>query len=108
MAGDVKDWDASRISDDTYRTKFIDLPRIIQDWIGEHGGFIGKEVLDFGCGEATTALGIALQYDPGRVVGIDIISNIKKCAPYAEAQLGLERLPKNLQLLQVRPGHLHS
>jgi SAM-dependent methyltransferase len=96
-------WSADRIEDDTYRTKFINVPNIIADWLRDHGGFAGRDVLDFGCGEATTALGIALRHSAHRVVGVEIHEEIDNALPYAKAQLGLARLPENLELVRLGP-----
>lgn len=96
-------WSADKIDDATYHAKFIDVPRVISDWLSEHGGIAGKDILDFGCGEATMALGLALQYGPRRVVGVEIHDEIDNALPYATAQLGLDRLPDNLELRLVDP-----
>jgi SAM-dependent methyltransferase len=101
-------WSLDRITDDTYRQKFTDVPLIIQNWMAPHGGLHGKEILDFGCGEASSAMGIALQYQAARVVGIDIMSDPDLCLPLAQQQLGLQELPPNLSLHQVKPGQMHD
>lgn len=97
-----------RITDDTYRQKFTYLPAIIQDWMAPYGGLNGKEILDFGCGEASTAMGIALQHQPARVVGIDIGSDPDLCLPLARRQLGLSELPPRLSLHKIEPGQVHD
>lgn len=96
-------WSADTIRDDIYRRKFLDVPDVIADWLKEHGGLAGRDVLDFGCGEATTALGIALRHRARRIVGLEIQKEIDNCVPYAQAQLGLATLPDNLELKQVEP-----
>jgi 2-polyprenyl-3-methyl-5-hydroxy-6-metoxy-1,4-benzoquinol methylase len=101
-------WSLDRITDDTYRQKFTDVPAIIRDWMAPHGGLAGKEILDFGCGEGTAAMGIALQHKAARVVGIDIVSDPDLCLPLAQQQLGLEELPLNLRLHRVKPGEMHD
>jgi cyclopropane fatty-acyl-phospholipid synthase-like methyltransferase len=102
-------WDADRIGDPTFRTKFVDLPRIIGEWVSDRGGLAGRDILDFGCGEGTTALALALRHAASRVVGIDISSpDIDRCAGLAQAQLGLTALPPNLALEPVEPGALHD
>ncbi len=101
-------WDESTISNETYRAKLIKLPEIINYWLRDYGGLAGKDVMDFGCGEATTALGVLLTQQARRVVGIDIMPDMQMCAPNARAQLGLETLPPNLELRQVIPGELHD
>ncbi|HUJ11305.1 MAG TPA: class I SAM-dependent methyltransferase [Verrucomicrobiae bacterium] len=75
--------------------------------MAEHGGLAGKDILDFGCGEATAALGIALQYEPRRVVGVEIQQvELDRCLPHARDQLRLESLPENFSLHCVEPGML--
>lgn len=98
-------WNKSKISDPVYEQKFNYLPSIISEWVG---GLQNKDVLDFGCGEATTALGVALQHEAKRVVGIDIMPDPDLCATYASKQLGLSELPRNLHLHRVEPGRLHK
>lgn len=98
-------WNANKISDENYKVKFKMLPEIIKSWFGDLNN---KEILDFGCGEATTALGIALEHGAKRVVGIDIMPDPELCAPNAEKQLGMRNFPSNLFLHRVSPGKLHS
>ena len=94
-------WSLENIKDPTYRTKFVNVPDIIADWVREHGGVAGRDLLDFGCGEATMALGMALRHSARRVVAVDTHGEIDNAAPYAKAQLGLERLPDNLELVRI-------
>src|ERR1700732_2505857 len=96
-------WSADRIVDDTYRSKFIGVSNTIADWLRDHGGLAGRDVLDFGCGEATAALAIALRHGARRVVGVEIHGEIENALPYARAQLVLERLPENLELIRLGP-----
>jgi 2-polyprenyl-3-methyl-5-hydroxy-6-metoxy-1,4-benzoquinol methylase len=98
----------SKIVDSTYREKFVELPRIISEWVGEYFPIEGKDVLDFGCGEATTALGLLLQSKPRRVVGVEIQDEYLRCLPLARQQLGLDFLPDNLNLFKVNPGEMHD
>ena len=64
------DWSADRITDPVYRQKFFAVTDVIAEWVSNHGGLAGRDILDFGCGEATMALGIALRYGARRVVGV--------------------------------------
>lgn len=102
------DWSVDNISDEVYRDKFLKLPQVINGWIYKYGGFAERDILDFGCGEGTTAIGIALQYQPSRVVGIDINADAERCLPLAKSQLNLDRLPGNLHFYRVEPGKLHN
>jgi SAM-dependent methyltransferase len=97
-----------RIQDPVYRTKLVDLPNIISDWVSQYRTLDSCEILDFGCGEATSALGFALHPEIKRVVGIDIMPDPDLCAPLARQHLGLTNLPAKLALHRVRPGALHN
>src|SRR5207248_9362017 len=104
----VESWSLDRITDETYREKFTTVPRIIEDWMAEHGGLEGKDILEFGCGEGTTALAIALQHHRARVVGIYIMPDPERCLPLAKDQLGLDELPSNFSLHRVSAGKMHN
>lgn len=76
---------------------------VLSSWFEPYGGFAGKDVLDFGCGEGTAALGIALQHGARRIVGVDPGEKIWKCLPNAREQLGLDQLPKHLEFSLIEP-----
>ena len=101
-------WSVDSIKDEVIRTKFTTLPATIAKWVGKHIPLADAEILDFGCGEGITALGLALQYGPSRVVGVDIMPAPERCLPVAKAELGLSSLPDNLELHRVKPGYLHN
>lgn len=89
------------IQDPTFRAEFIDVPNVLADWTQAHGGLGGKDVLDFGCGEGATTLGVALNHCPRRVVGIDILPKIWNAIPNARKHIDLASGPSNLTLKQV-------
>ena len=101
-------WSCDSIKDEVLRTKFITLPATIAEWVGDYAPLADAEILDFGCGEGITALGLALQYAPARVVGVDIMPDPERCLPVAKKELGLSSLPDNLELHRVKPGFLHN
>lgn len=101
-------WSLNKIKDREFLTKFTTVPTTVNQWISDFGSLSGAHVLDFGCGEGITALGMALQFDVKRVVGVDIMPDPERCLPLAHAQLGLEVLPTNLELYRVEPGSLHD
>lgn len=108
MPSDKSAWSSDSIKDEVIRTKFITLPETIAQWVGEHASLSDAEILDFGCGEGITALGLALQHGPSRVVGVDVMPAPERCLPKARAELGLSSLPDNLELHRVKPGNLHN
>jgi SAM-dependent methyltransferase len=97
-----------RIGDEHYRARFEDVPRIVSRWIDPLRPLRGADVLDFGCGEAVTALGLALNYGPRRIVGVDIMPDPERCLPLARDHLAIETLPSCLELHRVAPGSLHD
>jgi len=92
-------WNINNITDSTYRQKFFEVSAILEDWLGK---FENREILDFGCGEATTALSIALRSKPKRVVAVDTHEEIENCALYAKNQIGLENFPKNFLIEKIK------
>jgi cyclopropane fatty-acyl-phospholipid synthase-like methyltransferase len=99
---------SSPIRDEHYRVRFEDVPQIVSSWVEPERAIRGADVLDFGCGEGVTALGLALRYHPRRVVGVDIMPDPERCLPLARQHIGLESLPPSLVLHRVTPGSLHD
>lgn len=100
----MEHFDVDAIQDPTYRAKFVNIPDIINDWLGPYGGIHGKEILEFGCGEGAMALGMALRKYARRVVGIEVLDVYKHCLPIAKKEMNLEALPYNLELARIKPG----
>ena len=96
------------LQDPHFKARFVDVPAILADWFRPHRPIEGASVLDFGCGEGVTALGIALGFSPRRVVGVDIMPDPERCLEVAKKNLSLESLPPSLELHRVEPGHLHA
>ncbi|MDP2370082.1 class I SAM-dependent methyltransferase [Rhodoferax sp.] len=95
---------ASGIGDEAFRVRYIDLPDIIQGWVGDYLKLESSDVLDFGCGEGITALGMARRFNSRSVRGVDIMPDPLQCLPRARQALGLDALPQNLSLMQIEPG----
>ncbi|AOJ71048.1 MULTISPECIES: SAM-dependent methyltransferase [Burkholderia] len=100
----TSDWSIETIRDPLYRTKFVTVPDIVDEWLSETGGVYKKDVLEFGCGEGTMALGMALRKDVQRVVGVEILDVHEQCLPIARREIGLHALPDNLFLRRITPG----
>lgn len=96
------------MQDPYFKVRFVDVPAILVDWFAPHCSIDGASILDFGCGEGVTALGLALGFSPRRVVGVDIMPDPERCLAVAKKNLNLESLPANLELHRVQPGRLHS
>ena len=100
----AQQWSLDHCKNDQYRHKFTTVVRILSEWFEPYGGFAGKDVLEFGCGEGTVALGVALQHRPARMVGVEVLDVYEKCLPFARDNLGLDALPANLALRKIAPG----
>jgi|CXWL01.1.fsa_nt_gi SAM-dependent methyltransferase len=96
--------DFSGIDDEAFRVRYINLTDIIQSWVGDRLSWKTSDVLDFGCGEGITALGVARRFNPRSVRAVDIMPDPLQCLPRAKQVLGLEVLPDNLSLMQIEPG----
>jgi trans-aconitate methyltransferase len=94
------------IRDPGMRVRFMDLPDIIHDWLSPHLPLEGARILDFGCGEGVTALGMAVRYRPNLMLGCDISAEVHHCADIAGTHFGLKETPANLRLMHVEPGSL--
>jgi SAM-dependent methyltransferase len=101
-------WSTESIADESFRARFVTVPSIIESWTSDYQDLADSTVMDFGCGEGITALGLALRNRAPRVVGIDIMPDPERCLPVASRQIGLDALPPNLTLHRVTPGSLHN
>lgn len=94
--------------DDGFSKRYLELTDIIESWLPVDFRWENARVLDFGCGEALTALGFAVRKRCKSVVGVDIMPDVWRCLARAKDNIPIQALPDNLQLYQVTPGSLHS
>ena len=97
----MKEW---LIDDEGFKARFVKLPDIIGDWIKDHLDLKTSDVLDFGCGQGITALGMAMRNNARQVCAVDIMPDVNQCLDVASATLGLKSLPSNIALAQISPG----
>jgi SAM-dependent methyltransferase len=91
-----------------FRSKFDIVPSVLADWTAPIGGIKNKRVLDFGCGEGTSALGVALKHEPLLVVGTDINREYEQLATLARAAEGIADLPDNLIFEEIKRGEVSA
>jgi 2-polyprenyl-3-methyl-5-hydroxy-6-metoxy-1,4-benzoquinol methylase len=94
------------IGDQAFDDRYRKLPDIIRSWTADWMKLESSDVLDFGCGEGITALGMARRFNAQSVLGVDIMPDPSQCLRRAEEVLGLTELPGNLSLKQIRPGEM--
>ncbi|MEA4857814.1 MAG: class I SAM-dependent methyltransferase [Solidesulfovibrio sp.] len=86
--------------DSWFEVHFEHAARMVHGFLAERLPLAGARVLDFGCGDGITALGLS-RLGPGRVVGVDINPSFRHLPALAAANCGLEALPPNLSFVRV-------
>lgn len=99
-------WADVRIDDAGFRDRFQKLPHIIESWVSRYLSLRGSKVLDFGCGEGVTALGMTLLHEPAELIGVDIMPDPARCPELAKRHLNLDALPAAMHLHQIDADEL--
>jgi hypothetical protein len=97
-------WDDSLISDSWFKGHFEYAAGTVGEWLGSELELEGARLVDFGCGDGITALGVTLQNEPERLVGVDIHDAFSRLGVLAKQQMNLNALPPALEFHQVKPG----
>jgi SAM-dependent methyltransferase len=77
---------------------------VVGTWISEETDIRSATIVDFGCGDGTTSLGVADNFSPKLVVGVDIRDSFKNIALTAQQMTPKQRLPSNISFLQIDPS----
>lgn len=77
---------------------------IIGEWIAAEIDIRSATLVDFGCGDGTTSLGVADRFGPKHVTGIDIRPSFQNIGLIAEQMAPTRALPPNLSFLQIDPA----
>jgi len=96
--------DAAQISDTWFRGHFEYAADAIQSWLTPEIKLNQSRMLDFGCGDGITALGVALKAQPADLVGVDITRDFESINELSKSQLGLSGPPSNLRFQQITAG----
>lgn len=94
---------ANACGDEVFRSKFVSIPGYLTQWTAPAGGLKGKRVLDFGCGNGTTACAVAATCEAATVEGVDINREHEACAQQVRRHLDID-LPANLSFRTLTPG----
>lgn len=97
-------WSESHIRDDWFRGHFSYAAPIIGDWFSGVMDIKQARLMDFGCGDGITDLGVVLRFQPRALVGVDITAAHEELPAAAERELGLKTLPDSLTFNRVTPG----
>ncbi len=96
-------WCADSISDAWFAAHFNYAADVVVDWVGLDR-LRSTPVLDFGCGDGITALGLMLRYGADRITGVDVSETHRGLAGLALREIGLSALPKQLEFQRIRAG----
>ncbi len=96
-------WDDGHIRDAWFEAHFHYATDVVADWVGLDRLRSGR-TLDFGCGDGITGLGLILRHGARSVLGIDVSATHRGLPKLAQREIGLRRLPANLQFQRITPG----
>lgn len=96
-------WSGENISDAWFSAHFNYATDVVAEWVG-HEQLKNANVLDFGCGDGITALGLILRYGTKHITGLDISQTHRMLGALARREIGLTSLPKQLQFQQIEAG----
>ena len=102
------DWSTDHIDNEDFRAHFLYAADIVAEWLGSVAPLERCRLMDFGCGDGSTPLALALRYRLAEVHGVDLHDAPKHLPRRAREQLDLPRLPGNLHFHQVEPGEALS
>ncbi|MDB5850687.1 MAG: Methyltransferase type 11, partial [Rhodoferax sp.] len=97
-------WSATHISDEWFRSHFDYATDVVNHWLGSVMDLKTARLLNFGCGDGITDLGLALRHGATSIHGIDIRAEYAKLPRIAKEQLGLRRLPPGLRFETIQPS----
>lgn len=106
-AGEPPSWSGESIRDEWFGSHFNYAADVVFDWVGAERLRQGR-VLDFGCGDGITGLGLILRHATQAVLGVDVSATHKGLPKLAQREIGLRRLPSSLQFQRIQPGQAFS
>lgn len=97
-------WDARLITDAWFRSHFDYATDVVHQWLGPALDLRTAKLLNFGCGDGITDLGLVLRHGATAIHGIDIRREYEKLPRIAREQLGLHQVPAALSFETIQPG----
>lgn len=97
-------WSDERISDEWFASHFRYAADVVHDALSQVVDPAASTLLDFGCYDGITGLGLMLRHRWKRVIGVDIDPGFDALPRLAREQIRLQRLPTSLQFRRIAPG----
>jgi Methyltransferase domain len=96
-------WRGDAIHDAWFDAHFNYATDVVADWI-EPERLRSGHLLDFGCGDGITGLGLILRHGAQNVTGIDISATHKGLGALAKREIGLDAVPRALRFQRIKAG----
>jgi hypothetical protein len=97
-------WSEARITDEWFASHFRYAADVVHEALAPHLEPCTSSLLDFGCYDGTTALGLMLRHGWKRVIGVDIDPGFEALPRMSREQIGLQQLPPGLEFRLIRPN----
>jgi SAM-dependent methyltransferase len=97
-------WTDEGITDDWFASHFRYAADVVHDALSPHLDPAASSLLDFGCYDGITALGLMLRHRWTRVIGVDIDPGFDALPRLAREQIALGELPAGLTFRRIAPG----
>lgn len=96
-------WTDDRITDEWFASHFRYAADVVHEALSPVCDPASSSLLDFGCYDGTTGLGLLLRHGWRRVVGVDIDPGFDALPRLAREQIDLQRLPRGLEFRRIEP-----
>lgn len=96
-------WTDAQICDEWFASHFHYAADVVNDALSPHLDPLSSTLLDFGCYDGTTGLGLMLRHRWKRIIGVDIDPGFECLPRLAREQIHLSRLPSALEFRRIRP-----
>lgn len=97
-------WTDHRITDDWFASHFRYAADVVHDALSPHLDPAASSLLDFGCYDGITALGLMLRHRWARLIGVDIDPGFEALPRLAREQIDLAELPAGLAFRRIAAG----
>ena len=92
-----------RITDDWVASHFRDAADVVNEALSPVCDPASSTLLDFGCYDGTTGLGLMLRHGWKRIIGVDIDPGFEALPRLAREQIHMKRLPPALEFRRIAP-----
>ena len=103
-AGTPPAWTEGQITDEWFASHFRYAADVVNDALSPLLDPSASSLLDFGCYDGTTALGLMLRHGWKHIIGVDIDPGFDALPRLAREQIRLSQLPAALEFRRIAPN----